>query len=508
MDAAIVNEAARPEVAVQPISIPAGKAAPFTGDALTNMALAAALATLLAMSLIAWWAAGRTQQSAVSNAASAVALHLDNLIEPHVQDLKRDRPLSAAAQVALSQLVDARTGPETLTGITIWDRAGRIAFSTGEADKEAPGTASVQHALQGHVRSEFVSAAGPGPRLKIYAPMHDPETMNPIAVAEVHQTATVLDEELRQMRWESGGLMLALSLVVASSMFAIIRQMGRALAEHRKALGVRVGELSAALAENNVLQKRLIDTNKRSANVNDRQMKRISAELHDGPVQLIALALLRLEGLKPDPENTDAGMPSGCEADLDAIESALRDALKEIRGMSSGLALPSLENATLEQAIEYAVMNHEARSRTRVKLTLGEGLPRKASSVVLTSAYRFVQEGLNNAVRHAKGKDQEVKAYRCGHDVVIDVCDSGPGFEPDAVPSALGATGGLGLIGLRDRIEALGGKVFFGKNGSSGTRLSARFSQEALDAAERESALDVPPAVAVGNKSTTAQVLA
>jgi signal transduction histidine kinase len=68
--------------------------------------------------------------------------------------------------------------------------------------------------------------------------------------------------------------------------------------------------------------------------------------------------------------------------------------------------------------------------------------------------YRFVQEALNNAFRHGGGLAQEVKAIADDRYVAIEVSDKGDGFNPDELrPSS------LGLAGLRERIESLGGAL-------------------------------------------------
>jgi signal transduction histidine kinase len=86
------------------------------------------------------------------------------------------------------------------------------------------------------------------------------------------------------------------------------------------------------------------------------------------------------------------------------------------------------------------------------------------------SIYRFVQEGLNNAYRHGKGRDQAVKAAMKGGKLFVEVLDGGPGFDP--VRSE-----GLGLAGLRERIESIGGQ-FETVSGPQGTRLVITLSIE------------------------------
>ncbi|MEQ1719117.1 MAG: histidine kinase [Hyphomicrobium sp.] len=462
-------------------------------DIVTKFSLVAVLAIMSGMGVFGWWVAQRIERGIIEHAAVNAALHLDSFVEPHLQDLYRGTVLPEEAKQALNALVSSSAKGHALTSVTIWNSNGRAVYSTDTsldlAALETP--AEVLRALGGSVENRFEHAgwvAGeaaqggpqggtPGAVLRLFAPMHYTPTLEPIGVAEVHERAGRLAEVVTSARFETAGLLALLSLAMAGSMFGIVRKAGRTIAEQKSALTSRVGDLSSLLVENTDLQRRILDANLRSTETNDRILKRISAELHDGPVQLVALALLRLEGVRN--VQGDAQAPDRVDDDVEAIESALRDALKEIRGLSSGLSLPKLEGASVRQAIEYAVMNHECRSRTRVKLALGEGLPKSAAPLFLTSLYRFIQEGLNNAVRHAGGKDQAVTARFENGDFVLEVSDGGPGMA-GAVKPVMSDTKGLGLIGLADRIEALGGQFEIDTSEGAGLCLRARFAKNAL----------------------------
>ena len=98
-------------------------------------------------------------------------------------------------------------------------------------------------------------------------------------------------------------------------------------------------------------------------------------------------------------------------------------------------------------------------------------LPANMSSLHKVCIYRFVQEGLNNAYRHAGGIGQTVHVASDGRELTVEVADKGPGFSPAK------SSGGdrLGLAGLRDRVESLGGKFSLEAQLGSGTRLRASF---------------------------------
>src|SRR5690606_36364956 len=105
----------------------------------------------------------------------------------------------------------------------------------------------------------------------------------------------------------------------------------------------------------------------------------------------------------------------------------------------------------LNEILERAVRAHEQRTGTQVELTLNGQTPPLPTSAKIC-IYRFVQEGLNNCFRHAEGAGQKVVQTSRRDQVEIEVSDCGPGFDLDGIRPE-----GLGLAGLRERVESLGG---------------------------------------------------
>ncbi|MDX2157450.1 MAG: sensor histidine kinase [Hyphomicrobiaceae bacterium] len=238
-------------------------------------------------------------------------------------------------------------------------------------------------------------------------------------------------------------------------------------AQARQALELKatLGEQGRLLAQNEELRNRLQDKSKQIAEINERILQRIGADLHDGPAQLLAYCLLRLRTANESSEelqNIDSDR-------FEKIRLALSEALREIRNTSTGLSDPRLESATLEQTVQRAISMHEAHTGTKVSLSHSE-VPWAPPLSIRLCIYRFVQEGLTNAYRHANGAGQRVEVT--GVDgLQIKVIDDGPGYDVE------NATPGLGLTGMRARIEALGGRLSIFSS-SSGTTLSATFADK------------------------------
>jgi signal transduction histidine kinase len=142
--------------------------------------------------------------------------------------------------------------------------------------------------------------------------------------------------------------------------------------------------------------------------------------------------------------------------------------LSELRDISAGLILPQLEGLSAEETLWLAVKQHEDATGTTVWCEIGE-LP-LCSEPVRVCLYRVVQEGLNNAYQHANALQQRVIVSADSHAITAVVSDGGPS---GITPRSRRAGGGLGLIGLKRRVQAFHG-TFAVHSQSDETRVTAK----------------------------------
>jgi signal transduction histidine kinase len=197
-------------------------------------------------------------------------------------------------------------------------------------------------------------------------------------------------------------------------------------------------------------------------------MRRVSSDLHDGPGQMLSLAILRLDGLRTRAEHGRPVTPP----ELAEVEETLREAMADMRSVAAGLRLPELASLDPEAVATRAVQDHERRSGTRVQLEVRPVGP--VSLPVKIALFRALQEGLSNATRH--GASQVVRVTlaprvpeRPGGPPSLEllVRDDGRGFDP----AALASTEGLGLAGIREQAEILGGTFEIHSVPQGGTEL-------------------------------------
>jgi hypothetical protein len=131
--------------------------------------------------------------------------------------------------------------------------------------------------------------------------------------------------------------------------------------------------------------------------------------------------------------------------------------------------MPGIADLSLADTVLRAVKDFTDKSGTTVQVEVDDTLDRAPIAIRIT-AYRLVKESLTNGWRHARGAAQQVRAWRAGGEVLIEVTDQGPGF----VPQAARDSGRLGLAFMRERVRLLGGLFEVASAPGSGTRILAR----------------------------------
>jgi signal transduction histidine kinase len=199
--------------------------------------------------------------------------------------------------------------------------------------------------------------------------------------------------------------------------------------------------------------------------LNEQALRRTGADLHAGPGQALALALLRLDAIH---QQCDCGCL--VENELETLRSAVSDAMSDLRAIAAGLRLPELGPLSVADVIGRAVRTHERRSGQPVAVTLGE-LPVQAPLATKIVLFRTLEEALSNATRHGQGATVSVRADVEGNKVLaVRVADEGPGFAPGLAF----AEGHLGLANSRERAELLGGQLLIDSAPGNGTRVEIR----------------------------------
>ena len=444
--------------------------------------VAGAVVLILGMFAIGFWVTREIEEGVTHNTASSTALYMDSVVAPLVQGLASDDSLSAQARLELESVLGNSPLGQRLLSFKIWKEGGLIAFSSREGliGRTFPPTANLEAAWSGEVTAEFdtlidqedaLERQAGVPLLEIYSPIREARTGRIIAVAEFYETATALQENLFWVSIESWAVVGCVTLAMMGLLSGIVVRGSQTIASQRRALEERVAALSTLLRQNEDLRLRVQRASSRVTELNERYLRRVSAELHDGPAQHLALASLRLDSLRP--AISDRAAP-----DLDVVRDAVGDALVDIRNVCKGLTLPEVGRMSLADLLRSVTAVHERRCGTKVALAIDAAAAAAANlgEPQKICLYRFVQEGLNNAYRHAGGAGQAVRCSIRSGMLELTVSDEGPGMAVGA--SRSDGEAGLGLAGLRERVESLGGSFALDSSPGAGTRLTMRMMVE------------------------------
>lgn len=213
-------------------------------------------------------------------------------------------------------------------------------------------------------------------------------------------------------------------------------------------------ELERSTAERKVLTQRLFQ-------VQEEERRSLARELHDEFGQCLtatgALAASIEAGAVDRPDLRE---------DAQAISRVTRQMMQTLREALAHLRPPDLEEFGLQRALQRLVSTWRRREAPAFGLTVEGDLATVPSPVAL-SLYRVVQECLTNAVRHGKPTEISVRLNVSVDAVTVVVLDDGGG-----VPADTDGAEGHGILGMRERVEALGGQLVISSSGV-GLRIEA-----------------------------------
>jgi signal transduction histidine kinase len=427
---------------------------------------------------IALWVGDQLQRGVIDRTAAITALYVDGFIEPHLETLATGQWLTPEDMAALDGLLTTSQLGERIVALKIWSPTGTVVYSPNRSliGQQFPLEGGLADAVTGNVvadMSVLEEAENVAERsqfdhlIEMYVPVRARGGDRIVAVAEFYQQPTELDREVGDARLRSWAVVAVAIVLAFLLLYGMVKQGSDTITRQRQALEGQVQDLSGLLRQNAALHERVRVAAARSTTLSERALRRISSDLHDGPGQMLSLALMRLGALR----NRDAADPVESKDDRE-IEDAVREALRDMRAVAAGLRLPELAPLTVADVATRAADDHRRRAGTAVALELGD-LPEQAEPAVKISLFRALQELLSNATRHGGGRDVFVGLASSearsgsGRTLRLRVADAGSGFDP----GMLGAAEGLGLAGVREQAELLGGGFEVVSQPGDGTRV-------------------------------------
>jgi len=211
-------------------------------------------------------------------------------------------------------------------------------------------------------------------------------------------------------------------------------------------------------------QLRTLSSSILSAQEQDR--KRISRELHDDLGQILTAVLLDISRA----EKQKIFISSGSYNFMKRLRLILQEALQRVRNLSAILRPGVLDQLGLKAAVVSFLEEMEEQTGLKIieKMQVDyNNIPESVSIAI----YRILQEATTNIIKHATAKKVIVKLRSDSQTISISIKDDGQGFNPESLP----IDKGLGLLGMKERVEWLGGVFKIESAHGRGTSIYAEF---------------------------------
>jgi two-component system NarL family sensor kinase len=228
--------------------------------------------------------------------------------------------------------------------------------------------------------------------------------------------------------------------------------------------------LSRAQLESLVLQRTvaLQNLSQRLLKVQDEERRRVARDLHDGTGQTLTALIMSLAVLEERIQQNQC--TSGLLSDIAALAD---QALQEIRTTSYLLHPPLLDEVGFTSAAQWYVDGFATRSGIKVRLDLPTERERLPITIE-TALFRVLQESLTNVHRHSGALEVRIRFQHQAETVILEIVDCGRGIPTELLNRLREASSetGVGLAGMRERLNELNGKLEIESDGH-GTSLRA-----------------------------------
>jgi len=194
---------------------------------------------------------------------------------------------------------------------------------------------------------------------------------------------------------------------------------------------------------------------------------RIARELHDSTAQTLIAVLHRIETYREDRLH----LTMSDSRFLWTLQADIKSALQEVRHFARDLRPAILDDLGLLSAVEWLLEEHEKNHNIKARMRVS-GEKRRFLPEVETTLFRIIQEALNNVIRHSKATQVKVNFDLDAQEVRVTVQDNGVGFEVSELDDLL-RSGKLGLTGMSERAQLLGGTVTITSRPGEGTIITA-----------------------------------
>jgi PAS domain S-box-containing protein len=200
--------------------------------------------------------------------------------------------------------------------------------------------------------------------------------------------------------------------------------------------------------------------------IQEEERNRIARDLHDETAQALYALTRQLDNFI----RSSANLPVETSAFLKSLVEQTKTVSQEVRRFSQDLRPPLLDDLGLLSTIRWLTADMEHRTHITVKLTV-LGTERRLAAHVELAIFRIIQEALRNVEKHASATQVDVSVEYAEGKIKISIADNGKGFKLAGDVGDLPRDGRLGLMGMKERVNLLGGEITINSEANRGTRV-------------------------------------
>jgi len=284
------------------------------------------------------------------------------------------------------------------------------------------------------------------------------ETGKPNQVTHIHAYDTGGKKQKRYLD------IIASPIIDNQGNTAAVIELMRDVTEAKK-MELKIAKLHEKLQEKDEIRGELL---RQIFSIQEEERKRIARELHDETSQTLASLAANLEAVASMlPNNVERA-----KAELGKVQTLSIDILDEMHKLIYELRPSLLDDFGLAAAARCLAGNNlgEAAIEVNFKIT---GRERRMSSQLETTLFRVIQEAINNIIKHACAKNVIISLDFKKHAIRVHIQDDGRGFDVQEARSTKDRPRGLGLLGMKERVELINGKLTIRSHpGGNGTEIN------------------------------------
>ncbi|WP_243124309.1 sensor histidine kinase [Clostridium sp. AWRP] len=273
---------------------------------------------------------------------------------------------------------------------------------------------------------------------------------------------TKINEE-KSLRKERDSLEIAIKKIMDN-----IESGERIINQISIAMGYLEGDVLSALEGSDKNSEMFIGIKILEAQESER--KRIARDIHDGPAQHMANAVMKVDICKMIIEkNLEEGLK-----ELEDLKESVKVALKEVRSIIFDLRPMSLDDLGLRQTIDQTANTIFKESNIDIKIKM-KPIQMEIEPIIQVAVYRIVQEIFNNIRKHSKAKHAKVRMDFGTKYLMLIINDDGVGFNVEETLKRVKTKGAsYGLIGILDRVKQLQGEIEIKSSEKVGTTYTVK----------------------------------